>query len=212
MADQAIEPVLAKDPAHDDAFEHLVRAWTDGSLGVDEHEGVGLLWKEGLISDLLITMLRRAPVTMRALGERLAEGSPAFADEKSYVPRRLISEFVQAMKLPAAARRERLDALDLPEPTQELSAALRELSPPMDRRFRTAIEAWVDTAVGIETRSKGQAVAAEPAVVVGSRVRHAQWGDGVVLAVTPGSRPLATVDFGELGQKKVLIDYLALAS
>ena len=201
-----------KDPTEDREFDRLVSAWTDGSLGFDKHEGVGLLWKEGLISDLLATLLRRAPRTMRSLGERLSEGAPQFADDRSYVPRRLVFEFVEAMRLPIAQRRERFDVLDIPEPAQALDAALAEIDPPMERRFRSAIEAWVDKAAGIEARLHARSVAPEPTFVVGAKVSHAQWGEGVILAVTPGPKPSATVAFSGQGDKKVLLSFLAVSA
>jgi hypothetical protein len=70
-------------PRRDAAFERLVSMWTSGALGLDKGEGVGLLWKEGLISDLLVAVFRRAPTTMRALGERLAEGAHQRTDSGS---------------------------------------------------------------------------------------------------------------------------------
>ena len=89
---------------------------------------------------------------MRALGESLAVGAPQFSQDKALIPRCLILEFVDAMALTLRQRRNRFDALDLPEPTQDMHAAFAEIHPPMERRFRSAIEAWVDTAAGIEAR------------------------------------------------------------
>jgi hypothetical protein len=117
-------------------------------------------------------------------------------------------EFVEAMGLPLAQRRERFDELDLPEPSGELAAALTQLETPMPRRFRSAIEAWIDTATGIEARLKDHGVDAEPTYVVGMTVHHAKWGECIIISMVSGARPAATVDFGELGQKKVLLDFL----
>jgi hypothetical protein len=212
MSDDASAQEAPKDPRRDAAFERFVAAWTNGWLGLDKHEGVGLLWKEGLISDFLATVFRRAPETLRALGERLAEGAPAMAADTSYVPRRLILEFVEAMRLPLGERRARFNAFDLPEPGQELSAALAELEPPMERRFRMAIEAWIDAAAAIEARCNAPVVIAEPTFVVGAKVSHAQWGPGVIVALSPGPTPIATVAFAEQGQKKVLVSFLTLST
>jgi len=82
----------------------------------------------------------------------------------------------------------------------------------MERRFRTAIEACVDAAASIETRLRAPVLAAEPTFVVGAKARHARWGEGVIVALTPGPQPMATVDFPEQGQKKVLLSFLALAT
>lgn len=195
-------------PGLDEAFEGLVAGWSDGSLGLDKHEGLGLLWKEGLISSLLMDLFRRAPLTMRALGARLAEGAPPFGADHEYLPRRLVAEFVGLMDLPYTARRERCDVLDLPLPPQQAVDVFAELDPPMQRRFRSAIESWLDTAAAIEAR-----IGTSPAVPtfgVGAKVRHAQWGEGVIRALKPGAKPLATVEFEQHGQKKLLVSFLEL--
>jgi hypothetical protein len=43
-------------------------------------------------------------------------------------------------------------------------------------------------------------------------VRHEKWGQGIIVAIVPASKPTATVDFGGQGEKKVLMSFLALST
>jgi hypothetical protein len=201
---------IATDPSQDPAFSHLVSAWTDGTLGFYKDEGIGLLWKEGLVSDLLVAMFRRAPRTMHALGSILAKDAPAFAADDSYVPGRLVAEFVAIMDLPLTERRERFDALDLAEPAEEFPSTLRAIEPPMERRFARALESWVETAAGIEARLDApKAEQAAAPLVAGAVVRHAKWGEGTITGVSRGDPPVVTVRFASVGDKKLSAAFLS---
>ncbi len=147
MSERTGTPDFASDPAADGAFAGLVEGWTDGALGLDKHEGIGLLWKEGLFSEFLVTVFRRAPRTLEALARRPG-GDAAFDGA--------LPAFVAAMASPPNEREARLAPLGLraPGPHRDLYAAFAELDPPMKRRFRNAIEAWIDRAAGIEERSR----------------------------------------------------------
>lgn len=203
---------LAPDPAEDPAFSRLVSAWVDGALGFDKDEGIGLLWKEGYVSNLLVTLHRRAPRTMRALGLVLAKDAPAFTDDGDYVPTRLVAEFVAIMDLPVAERRERFYAIELEEPTDDLPSTLRTLEPPMERRFARALEGWVETAAGIEARldSPRTSAPASP-FAVGGTVVHAKWGEGTITAVADGEPLVVTVRFASAGEKKLSAAFLTPA-
>jgi hypothetical protein len=199
------------EPSRDPAFSRFLSAWGDGSLGPDKDEGYGLMWKDGYISCLLITLWRRAPLTMRALGDQLADGAPPFGeDREAYIPRRLISDFVSAMGQPPQERKDRLRSMEIAEPLGDLHYAFKQIAPPMGRKYRLALEAWLDLAATIEDSATAQSPTAAPAFGLGARVRHAQWGDGVVRELKHGS--VAIVDFGAAGSKKVVTRFLALVS
>lgn len=198
----------AHDPADDQAFTGWMQQWTDGTLGGDKDEGLGLLWKEGLFSELLGSLYRRAPRTMAALAARLAKDAPELRDDGAYIPRRLLAAYLDAMALPPRARTARLDELELTETRQDLADALRELEPPMSAKYRHRLESWLDMAAGIEARSSG-ATAQPPATLApGARVRHPELGPGTVTAIRPGPRPLATVEFELHGSRKLLASFL----
>lgn len=195
-----------RNPAEDASFEVLFERWT--TLGHDKHEGLGLLWKEGYIGAFLAVLHRRAPRTMGVLAERLAEGAPEFRQDTGYIPRRLMAEFVRAMGLPFKARNEHLFQLEI-SGGGDLTEFLDRLEPPMESRFRSRLEAWLDLAAGIEARADGTAKpVASGALGVGSKVMHAQWGSVVITALRAGVKPLATVDFREHGVKKLLVSFL----
>ncbi len=198
----------ARDPSEDPSFDAWVRQWGDGTLGLEEDEGLGLLWKEGLFSELLSSLHRRAPRTMAAFAQRLAEGAPPLKEDSGYIPRRILDAWLAAMALPQRERTARLDALELLETKRELRSALEELDPPMPSRFRHRLEAWLDAAEGIEGRAREGASARPPTFEVGSRVEHLQFGAGVVTAVRPGDNPLVTVQLAGGDTKKVLARFL----
>ena len=50
------------------------------------------------------------------------------------------------------------------------------------------------------------------AVIEGDTVYHDKWGEGVVLSVTGmGARAMATIAFGDVGEKSVMLEYAPLS-
>lgn len=138
---------MTGDPADDEAFDRLVQQWRGDHLGPAKDEGIGLLWKEGGIVELLVALHDGAPRTMAALADRLAA-----LDAKDTSVR----AFLDAWGRPSPREREdALSAIDLYAPLGTLADALAALEPPMPRRFRERIEAWLDLARGIELRARG---------------------------------------------------------
>jgi hypothetical protein len=179
------------EPKQDAAFETLVADWA--TLGLDKHEGLGLLHKEGGITGLFELLRVETPRVAAALGHRLAV-EDAFG----------LALYLEAMSAPTRAERlARLNAQDLGDP-MTWEVALAQLDPPMPKRFRHAIEAWIDRARAVERRSNG--IVEAPKLAVGSRVRHAAFGEGVVSALQDTT---ATVEFAA-GIKKLRADKLEL--
>lgn len=213
MSSDSPEKAAPANPGEDTAFSQLVGRWSDGSLGFDKDEGIGLLWKEGLIGAFLAAFYARAPRTMAALGELLAREAPPYGEDTGYVPRRLVFEYANAMSLAPKQRNDRLDELEIGYfvAKPDLRAVFSEIEPPMPRRFRETLEGWVDLAAGIEQRANSPAPrAAARSFAVGAKVRHAQWGAGIITSLKEGPRPAAVVNFAGVGEKKVLADFLQL--
>lgn len=189
------------EPEDDDAFATLLEDWRE-HLGPEKDEGLGLLWKEGGIEALLELMRGEVPRVMAALARALAadhEGDDSFAGE-------MLSRYLWAMSPPSRAERlARLDEVDLNEPSK-WSVALHQLDPPMPKRFRSRIEAWLDRARGIERRCAG--IIEPKRIEVGSKVVHDTFGEGIVTAIQDS---VVTVQFAT-DRKRLRADKLALVA
>lgn len=187
------------EPEHDPQFARLLADWRE-ELGPEKNEGIGLLWKEGGIEALFDVLRLETPRTANALAGALAAAAP---DDHAFLGT-AFTRFLAAMTAPTRREREaRLSEHELAVPIRWRDA-LAMLEPPMPKRFRERIEAWLDRARGIERRCDGAVEA--PAIQVGSAVYHPAFGEGVVSAVQDTT---ATVTFS-VGEKKLKIDRLEL--
>lgn len=179
----------------DPAFARLVAEWRGDRLGPEKNEGIGILWKEGGIVELLVALHEAAPRTMAALADRLLALDSGDG---------LMRGFLDAWSRPTPAERTAaLDDLDLYPPLASFAEALARLEPPMPRRFRERIEAWLDLARAIEARTGCPPPAARRPIAVS----HPKFGMGEVLDDL-GDR--ARVRFEDGSEKTLLWSYLAM--
>lgn len=197
----------ARDPADDVAFSTLLERWTGDHLGWEKDEGIGLLWKEGGFTELLLELHRRAPRTTRRLAERLAETSGETGGQRA--GGRLVLDFVDSLSTADVAERERRwSELDLGPPSSDLDGALRALEPPMPAKYRRRLLEWLDLASAIEARATHDAGAdASASSPVGRAVDHAKLGRGVIRAI---AGDIATVELESGDVKRIAMRFLQL--
>lgn len=138
------------EPEDDPQFARLLADWRE-ELGPEKDEGIGLLWKEGGIEALSRRSARRGG-TRRSRISRRGVHAISRGDDGSH-----------------ASRARGSPEHDLAVPIRWRDA-LAMLEPPMPKRFRERIEAWLDRARGIERRCDG--AMETPAIQGGSAVYH----------------------------------------
>ncbi|MFT5355642.1 MAG: hypothetical protein ACI9KE_002861 [Polyangiales bacterium] len=124
------------------SFDQLLDDLLSSHLGPDKTEGIGLLWKLGGFTELLIDLHRRAPHVLVALAREAAREPQS--DER-------FARFLKAWSEPS--EKERTSAMAVAgfaPPVGTLFEILDALEPPMPEPYLARIADWLDRAESLE--------------------------------------------------------------